>query len=89
MLTIVLKARPFRLRTGDLDAFIGGVFEGLRGAISTTRLAPLWSDPALHDDPRRPIAFVDDAQIVRLVAEKRAGGNNGPWYEVIVESAEE
>jgi hypothetical protein len=89
MLTIVLKVRPFRLRTGDLDAFVGGVFDGLKGATSTTRLAPLWADPTLLDDPRQPIAFVDDAQIVRLVAEKRAGGELGPWYEVIIESAEE
>lgn len=87
MLTVVLTMPSFRLRTGDLDSYVGGIFDALKGATSTTRLAPIWADPMLADDPHQPIAFMDDCQIVRLVAEKRAEGKDAPWYEVIVESA--
>lgn len=85
MLTIVLRASSFRLGSGDLDAYLGGVFDALKGATSTTRLAPLWANQA--DDPYQPIAFLDDSQVVHVVAEKRAGAADAPWYEVIVETA--
>lgn len=85
MLTIVLRAPSFRLGSGDLDAYLGGVFDALKGATSTTRLAPVWADQA--DDPHRPIAFLDDSQVIHVVAEKRAGAENAPWYEVTIETA--
>jgi hypothetical protein len=88
-LFIFLRPPPFRLRTGDLDAYAGGVFDALKGASPTTRLSPLWAAQAPDDDPYAPIAFLDDAQVVHLVAEKRASGaGEGLEYEVTVQSTE-
>jgi hypothetical protein len=87
VLTVVLRTQSFRVGSGDLDAYLGGVFDGLKGATRTTRLASLLAELASDDDPHLPIAFLDDAQVVQIVAEKRAGGDHGPWYQVIIESA--
>jgi hypothetical protein len=88
-LFVFLRPPPFRLRTGDLDAYAGGVFDALKGASPATRLSPLWAAQAPDDDPFAPIAFVDDAQVVHLVAEKRTRAEGeGLGYEVTVLSTE-
>ena len=57
--------------------------------MASTRLSPLWASDAPDDDPFAPIAFLDDAQVVHLVAEKRASGEGeGLGYEVTVQRAE-
>jgi hypothetical protein len=88
VLTVMLRTPSFRPRTGDLDAYIAGTFDALMGATSTTRLSPLWAEQAHEDDPHQPIAFRDDSQVIHVVAEKRAGAVDRPWYEIIVEAAE-
>src|SRR4029078_1105828 len=58
---------------------------------SATCLAPLGAAQAPNDDPYAPIAFLDDAQVVHLVAEKRAAegeGLGGTRLRYRVQSAE-
>ncbi len=71
--------------TGDLDNFITGICDGLQAAHPNTPL-DLWQDPSLKAIyPRRPIAILDDSQVVSINAEKRLGEDTGLWYEVMLE----
>jgi hypothetical protein len=73
-------------RKGDLDAYIAGVCDGLMAATPTTRLAALWSNDTLSAiHPHRPIAILDDFQIVSIRADKIVGSTTAPWYAVVVE----
>jgi len=86
-LTLTVHVGPMNDRnTGDLDGFIAGVCEGLIVADPRSRLHLSWSDPALREvHPMKPLAIVDDSEVVSIKAEKIVGDCDEPWYEVLLE----
>lgn len=72
--------------TGDLDNFVTGVCDGLMAAAPGAKLDIRWSSPELSDiHPSKPLAIVDDCQVVSIQAEKIVGDSDQPWYEIILE----
>jgi hypothetical protein len=72
-------------RKGDLDAYLGGVFDGLQAATTTARLASIWGEPELASiHPHVPLVIVDDYLVASVRAEKIAGGISR-GYRVMIE----
>lgn len=68
---------------GDLDNFIIGICDGLMATPYGGKLDPIWEDPDLvciH--PSKPIAVMDDCEMVSIQAEKIIDNNDQPWYEI-------
>ena len=86
-LWLTIHVDAYGPRKGDLDAYLGGVFDGLQSATLTTRLAPIWADPALAAiHPHRPLLIVDDYLVASVRADKLAGDRRG--YRVVIEDLE-
>lgn len=73
---------------GDLDNFVSGVCDCLQTAKNNPRLAPDWDAPGLqHIHPGRPVALVDDIQVVEIRARKVVRPDpRAPWYRVKLQS---
>ncbi len=51
-----------------------------------SKLHKCWSDPALREvHPNRPLAIVDDCEVVFIEARKVVGDSAERWYEVLLE----
>ena len=73
---------------GDLDNFVTGVCDGLMAAhpnMLAKYLHDLFLRPENSDvHPKIAIAYKDDSQVTRIVAEKHIGGDE-PSYTVVLE----
>ena len=70
-------------RVGDLDNFVTGVCDGLMACSHRTALDHEWSKPelcAIH--PSRPIAIVDDREVVEIIARKVANDEQVVLYRI-------
>ena len=70
-------------RSGDLDNYVTGVFDGLMAANPRSSIHPSFQDPknaAVH--PSICIAIIDDSEVISMAAEKLAGEGELEWYEI-------
>lgn len=84
----ILERKDRNDYAGDLDAFIGGVFDSLQPAPknSTLKLHPMFND---RKDIGAAVSLIvaDDAQIVTTVAKKRK--NQQTFYTVLIEAEDD
>lgn len=72
-------------KSGDLDNFITGICDGLQSVHPRTLINENnWLDVPTQIHPSRPIVFLDDSCVSKIVAERIPPTDGRIFYEIIV-----
>ena len=72
--------------SGDLDNYVAGVCDGLMAAHRNAKPDGSFEESensAVH--PTKPIAILDDSNVIKIDAEKLVGLEDKYWYEIELE----
>ena len=83
----ITKIKDAHNYVGDLDAFVAGVCEALQPAPKLAKISDIFNDHKTVA-PNLPILFLDDSQVVEIIANKEPSDNDTS-YTLKVEPLEE